>query len=654
MPKNHLLTYLTIILCLQAVAQKNILELRREVLELPEDTFLVLKLEKLGAHYLEVALDSSKVYASRGLELSEELDYSKGVIKHSNILGNYHQRKGDADSARIYYDRVLDLSQATDDIKGKAIALNNIAILHTYSGEYPEAIKLYQEALAAEEVIGDQKGIAEAYNNIGVVHYYMGDIPTTLEYFERSVGISEEIGDTAVVKKGYNNLGALYDYTKEYDKALEYFQKSYNLAEILGQKKEMGIMLNNIATTYSGKKDYVKAMDTYEESLALRREMQDHQGEANTLVNMAGDQYALGREKQAYTSIEQALGIAHAYELKFIRSEIYKRLIEYKRAEGRWEEALAYSDKFSALKDSLLNEERVNAVAEMETKFETEQKERLLLEEKAKNEQLAKEKAEAELKVNRRNTLLGITGAGALSLIFLGLFVMQRNKRKAESEKTKAVLAERDKGMMAVLNAQEEERSRISKDLHDGVGQQLSGLKLGFQLLKKELICKESEVNERLDKLSSVIDESASDVRTISHQMMPKSLVQVGLVPALRDMLEKSLGSCDIAYHFEELRPIGRMDRSLELNLYRVAQEVVNNIIKHSQAEHVDVQLYKSKEQIILTIEDDGIGFQPHDEMKGHGLLNIQNRSRLIQGKLDVESTPGHGTRISLRVNHRS
>jgi signal transduction histidine kinase len=176
---------------------------------------------------------------------------------------------------------------------------------------------------------------------------------------------------------------------------------------------------------------------------------------------------------------------------------------------------------------------------------------------------------------------------------------------------------------------------------------------MGFQLLKKDLTDLDETYKVRIDKLSQVIDESASDVRTISHQMMPKSLKQVGLAPAMRDMLDKSLGSCDISYDFDELNPTGRMAASLELSLYRIAQEVVNNIIKHSKAEHVDIQLYKSKGHVVLNIEDDGVGFNSDSDTDGHGMLNIQNRSRLIDGQLEVDSHEGKGTSVRLRVPFR-
>lgn len=606
--------------------------------------------------YLETNLDSSRLLAEQGLALSESIGHIQGQIHHSNLLGNYYQRTSSHDTAMFYYDRVMKLSDESGYIKGKAIGLNNIAILYNYQGEYPKALELYQEALDYEFMLGDTTGIAQAYNNIGVIHYYMGNLDKTLEYFELSIAMSEAVNDESVLKKGYNNLGALYDYAKDYNGALRQYEKALVLAEKTGEKKEIGLFINNIATAHSGLNNHATALQYYERALVLRREMNDEAGLATTYLNMAGSYFDLGRFKSSEEHISTALELSLEHDLKFVRSEVYKKVQGFRKEQRRYEEALIYAEKYRALKDTILNEERISAVTEMETKYESEQKERLLLEEQSKNDKLAKEKIEAELAVNNRNNALRLTGVGVLSLIFFGLYVMQRNKRNAEAERNLAVIRERDKGLQAVISAQEEERSRISKDLHDGVGQQLSGLKMGFQVLKKELDSGNGEVNEHIDKLSSVLDESASDVRTISHQMMPKALAEVGLGPVMKDMLEKSLGTGGLSYRFDEPRPVGRMDPAVELSLYRIAQEAVNNIIKHAQAKHVDIQLYKTKKQVIMSIEDDGVGFEHTSSGSGHGMLNIENRCRMMEGQLEVESSPGKGTTLRLRVpvNERS
>ena len=138
-----------------------------------------------------------------------------------------------------------------------------------------------------------------------------------------------------------------------------------------------------------------------------------------------------------------------------------------------------------------------------------------------------------------------------ISLVILVLvssaWLYQRYKRKKEKELQDTIIEEKQKGINAVIHAQEEERKRISKDLHDGVGQQLSGLKMAFQKIKRE----SPEEQEELNKLSNILNDTADEVRSISHQMMPKTLTELGLIEAVQDMLNKTFGSTEVEYEFE-------------------------------------------------------------------------------------------------------
>ena len=146
------------------------------------------------------------------------------------------------------------------------------------------------------------------------------------------------------------------------------------------------------------------------------------------------------------------------------------------------------------------------------------------------------------------------------------------------------------------------------------------------------------------------MQDSADEVRVISHQMMPKALTELGIIEALGDMLDKSLGKIDIDFEFEHFGIKDRLAEKIEVSLYRICQELVNNIIKHSEAKQVHVQLFKNKGKAILIVEDNGKGIQENEVSDGHGLLNIKSRLNSLNGEVNYEPSPNSGTTATVRI----
>jgi signal transduction histidine kinase len=230
----------------------------------------------------------------------------------------------------------------------------------------------------------------------------------------------------------------------------------------------------------------------------------------------------------------------------------------------------------------------------------------------------------------------------------ISFLIALRIKQRTEKEKNKAIIREKEAGIKSVIIATEEERKRIAKDLHDGIGQQLGGLKLAWQkLLEKESNATEKE---KLRDLSKILDETAQEVRVISHQMMPRVLSEFGLVPAIDDMLKKSLSNTEIKYEYIHDGMDLRLPETIEISLYRICQELINNIIKHSGADVVSVQLMKSKSFIILVVEDNGKGFQTGKPVEGIGLQNISNRVNIVNGSVNFERGEKKGTSATIHI----
>ena len=210
---------------------------------------------------------------------------------------------------------------------------------------------------------------------------------------------------------------------------------------------------------------------------------------------------------------------------------------------------------------------------------------------------------------------------------------------------------EQENAARAVLEAEEKERQRIARDLHDGVGQMMSAAKMNLSAFEAEAQLKDPEQQLSLEKIIGLVDDSCREVRSVSHTMMPDVLLKKGLDAALRDFTGKvGSGSLQIGLYTEGI------DEDLPMNtamiLYRVLQEAVNNVIKHAQASRLDISVVRDAEGIHATIEDNGIGFDVTDPAytEGMGLKNIRTRVSFLKGTVDVDSAKGRGTVIAVEI----
>jgi signal transduction histidine kinase len=182
--------------------------------------------------------------------------------------------------------------------------------------------------------------------------------------------------------------------------------------------------------------------------------------------------------------------------------------------------------------------------------------------------------------------------------------------------------------------------------------QGLTGLKLRLQNQLRNARMDEAE-KETFTQTSSLLDESINELRSISHQMMPRALAELGLLPALEDLLEKAFGHTDIRFSFEHHRLEGqRFPEHIEVSLYRITQELINNIIKHSGAKAVSVQLLKTPSHLVLVVEDNGKGFRFEDQANrnGIGLMNINSRAKALNGEVNYAPSPQQGTVATIRI----
>lgn len=218
--------------------------------------------------------------------------------------------------------------------------------------------------------------------------------------------------------------------------------------------------------------------------------------------------------------------------------------------------------------------------------------------------------------------------------------------RKLEKDRDEAVIREKRKGIASILKAQEAERQRIAKDLHDGIVQEI-----GSNIIRwRNLLASDHPIGQKANELIASLENSNAELRALSHQMMPKALSALGVIAALEGLLDGSLKPLQIEYEFENFGISERLPENLEIAIYRIAQELIQNITKHSQASHVNIQLFKVGSDINLIVEDDGVGFDFEQAFDGIGMHNIKSRLDPLNGTIHFEAGPQRGTLATVKI----
>ena len=309
---------------------------------------------------------------------------------------------------------------------------------------------------------------------------------------------------------------------------------------------------------------------------------------------------------------------------------------------GNYKPALSYYKEFKELTDSVSSSQNKEYLSGLEVKYDIATKENLLMSQKA---QLLKRRNFAYL-------LSGFLITALLTVVFL--IINFKHKQKIQQQRINDLEKEKQlEAAEAVVKGEEQERSRLAKDLHDGLGGMLSGIKHSFTTMKGNLIMTPDNV-QAFERSMDMLDSSIREMRRVAHNMMPEALVRFGLDTALKDFCNDINQSGALKVNYQSIGMEGiTIEPTTAITLYRIVQELLNNSMKHAQAHSAIVQVTNSNGLLSVTVEDDGKGFDTSilKTNKGIGWTNIQNRVDFLKGKLDIRSKEGEGTSVQIELN---
>lgn len=589
--------------------------------------------------------DSARYYLDKAIEFSFKYRYERFLLESTKILGAIQFRTVALENAEKNFRTALSLAYQLENKKEIANLSNNLGGVYYQRQELDSALHYYLLSLRFDSEIGtDSLNISYTLNNIGLIYAALKQYDKSIPYYNQVIEIKKNFNDLQSISSTYQNLGSAYFFMDKYQESIVAFKEGLTYFSDVENPLTESSIEANMATSFMKLEKFDSSKFYFEKAIKTKFEIGDSIGIASAYGNLGELYMHLEDKNKCYEYQEKSIEISKIIGLREYVLNGYQKIVDAALAFKDYEMLTKYYPLYDAMKDSLFNSSLSETLAETQTKYETEKKEAAIALLKSDNE--AKE---SKLNLRKNQLIAALFAIIALAVGSWGYY--GRVKAKQKEALNKAIIEEKEAGLKAVFDATEEERKRIAKELHDGIGQQMSGLKLAWGNLQEKLVSKAPSETEVLQKLTKILDDAANEVRSISHQMMPRALQENGVVSAINDMLEKSLGFSNIQFEFNQNINEQRFDERIELSLYRICQELINNIIKHSGANQVHIQLVKSKQFIALIIEDNGKGFNYDAAKKGGiGMLNMSSRINTLNGEINFEPGPTTGTLATIRI----
>jgi len=645
----------------------------------------------------DISIENRRKKDSLTAKLNSLRDDSLLVETYERLSAFYAEYLEDYENSSKMSDAIFAIAKRTGNKYYYMVAYNGFGTIWYAKGNYVEALKQYEmalEAATASTLNRDAKTRNQAIlmSNIGAVFQLLNDWNNGLFYYLKSIDKLLLVNDSSALSTAYYNVSYIYSDINEWKQCYQYSKEAtqyltkvrFHDVVVLSRMASVCAHLDKLqeAVDYLDKAknyklndqnnladlNYYCALGQYAFKIQDKMNAEKYLNQAYQKAIEYGDPYWVAvqaRELGLLYLAAKNFDLANHFLLiaKDVASEFDYQpqvlqslgdLSELAKARGLLDEALAYKDQQIVYSDSLVKRQNHNRILYYNAKFETDKKQNEIA-------QLQKDNEIKNLTIKQSRLWLYLAVVTVITLGIVGLLTYRNLKHKQNIARQKEVLQaqqidalEKDKQLIlanAILKGQEQERGRLAKDLHDGLGGLLSGVKISLSNMKNNLIMTGDNVLA-FERSLDMLDNSIQELRRVSHNMMPESLIKFGLSEALRDFCESINNMKALNIQFQLVGEVRRIDSSQEIILYRVVQELLNNTLKHSGAKRSIVQLMFEPHSLSITVEDDGRGFEKSvlEESIGSGWSNIQSRVDYLKGKLDVITKPGEGTSVHIRL----
>ncbi len=592
-------------------------------------------------------IDRSDSIASAALLQSKDLSYVWGWERGLSILGGNCTIKGEYEKAVQYIEESLDLAEKHELGYVRIKALNLRGIVEYYRGQYQKGIETNIQILNLVDEFGQERNRLTACNNIGINYERLKEFEKALEYYVQALSIAEGLKDQYTIASISANIGIIHKNKGNLQEAKNRFIHSIRIAEDINHTSLLVDELHNLTDLYIIENNIDSARSLNQRAI----EIANGHGDQNGVIRSLSLEGTINEKDQDYQAAINSFKNAKAksYEIgdKEELLQIYNKLQKNYNEINQRDSAYKYLLLFSTLKDSIFNMKKTNELNRLETAYRVAEKDKEIL----------TQQIEIERKTWQRNVFL----SSAIILVLLGVslyFVLNKlieDQRKIAQQQEILHVQEIEKlqqekrivSLDAMLTGQEAEQRRIATDLHDSLGSLLASVKLHYNALFRG----SENKDPRIYKTENLIDEACDEVRRISHNMMPQSLIDVGLVGALKDLVHDYAEHNNWALSLQIEGADYFLNESQEDTIFRIVQEIITNISKHANASQVTVQITREDDLLKIAVEDNGIGFNSNNgNFDGIGLRNIRSRVDYLNGHIQIKSEPNNGTHIDIDI----
>lgn len=632
--------FLIIIVSLSASAQnaQDIIDnLKKELKGNPDAKKTATIYSDLTWYYSTVSIDSALVYGNKAIEESRKLGDSTLIAQVFSDVGAVYFRKGDFQNSKENYLKSYKIRKARKDNRGLAKINNNLANIYEKNGQYKLAMTSFLDALQYFESIKDDKNSHITKGNIGLILLKLKNYPKAFTYIKDVVEYQEENNAAAELCVSCLNLGNVYLQMNDTLNALKQYNISLKYCNSVGNKKGVSSAYNNIASVKTEQKKSKEALALYEKSQNARQQLNSDIDKANFDLNVAEEfvhHNKLAEAKQLLLNTKQVFEKEKLYDKLQIN---YKSLIRVYAKLNQLDSISLYVDKLLVINNQMLENSVFKQTAELETKYQTEKKEKLLLQKEAEAKQ-------------KNIYLIGLSIL--VFLIALIGFLISRQQKLKTSQQAQEFELNSAISKIENQNKLQEQRLSISRDLHDNIGAQLTFIISSVDNIKYAFDITNEKLDNKLSNISSFAKDTIIELRDTIWAMNSNEISFEDLEIRINNYIEKAKEVKDqISFSFA-IDPILKTQKLTSvqgMNIYRTIQEAVNNAIKYANASVITINAKQAENKLKIIIQDNGIGFDSATIEKGNGLKNMQKRIEEIGGEFNLSSS-NEGTRIEILI----
>ena len=574
---------------------------------------------------------------------SKKTNYLVGITKALQYSGIVHNDLANYDSAIFYYNKAIPYSIEANYKRGTGGLYINLGNTYQYKGDFNKVINNYIKGIKIFESIKDSSRLGISYENLAAFYSSIKNKQKELEYLNKALHVIPK-NDKERIAYALGDLGLANLKFNRYKQAFNCFVKADSITKTIDNTRLSYFTQRNFGTYYFETKDYNKAIYYYKKAFPYINDINDSYYK-NDLILELGNSYALKKDfKNAISYLTQALETANRDQKIEIQAKAHFQLAQVYESLNNCNSAYFHLKQNAKLKDSLLDENHLKQVNLLEKQYQSEKKNKEIAEKK-----IALERNQLELIKNKNKFVMASTVGIILLLILIGIWIFYAQRQKVKNIEIFKLEQQRDiEKLQAIINGEEKERKRLAQDLHDGFNGDLSSIKFQLSSISSDALSGQNKT--MFEKALGMIDDACDQIRQISHNLSPTTINDFGLIASLRSYCAKLEGFHAIDINFQHFGSSIQLPKNIETVIYRIMQELINNIVKHAKASKALVQINSHENNIFITVEDNGIGFSKENNNSGIGLKNIKSRIDFLNASLEEEHH-NNGTTFTINID---